>query len=53
VPDDRPVPGFVADEWEFRGRVAEADPVPSGFRADAAQAATQATGYYVFHGWQQ
>jgi hypothetical protein len=49
VPEDGPVPGFVASEWEFRGRLVEADQVPSGFHADAARAATRANGYYVFH----
>ncbi|HEX8165537.1 MAG TPA: hypothetical protein VF601_07075 [Beijerinckiaceae bacterium] len=49
VPEDRPVPGFVAGEWEFRGRVGEADPVPGGFRAEAARAAERADGYYLFH----
>ena len=53
VPEDRPVPGFVAGEWEFRGRVAETDPPPSGFRIDSAQAATRLSGYYVFHTWRQ
>ena len=53
VPEDRPVPRFVAGDWEFRGRVAEADPVPSGFRADAARDAMRTTGYYVFHASRQ
>ena len=45
--------GLVAGEWEFRGRVAETDPPPSGFRIDSAQAATRLSGYYVFHAWRQ
>ena len=51
VPEDRPVPDFVAGEWEFRGRLgeAEAEAAPSGFRPEAAQAATQTAGYYIFH----
>ncbi|HEX8664921.1 MAG TPA: hypothetical protein VF744_12910 [Beijerinckiaceae bacterium] len=53
VPEDSPVPGFVAGEWEFRGRVGEAESVPSGFRPDAAQAAAQAAGYYIFHAMPQ
>ena len=49
VPEDRPVPGFVAENWEFRGRLGEAEAAPRGFRPEAAQAATRATGYYIFH----
>ena len=53
VPEDRPVPDFVAENWEFRGRLGEteveAEAAPSGFRPEAAQAATQATGYYIFN----
>ena len=49
VPEDRPVPGFVGENWEFRGRVGEAEAAPSGFVPDAAQAATRAIGYYIFH----
>jgi hypothetical protein len=50
VPEDRPVPRFVAgEEWEYRGRVVEDRPLPAGFRLDAAQVSARFNGYYLFH----
>lgn len=49
VPEDRPVPRFVAGgEWEYQGRIADGTAPPAGFRFDAAQAAQRLNGYYVF-----
>ena len=49
VPEDRPVPKFVdGAEWEYRGRVADDDAPPPGFRDEAAAAAARVNGYYIF-----
>lgn len=46
VPEDRPVPRFVAGgDWEYEGDGAAP---PPGFRIEAAQAAQRLNGYYIF-----
>lgn len=49
VPEDRPVPPFVAGgEWEYHGRIAQDAPPPPGFLVERADAAQRLSGYYVF-----
>jgi hypothetical protein len=49
VPEDRPVPGFVAsDEWWFERSLRPLDMSPAGFEGRAAQAGVRFNGFYLF-----
>lgn len=49
VSEDRPVPGFLSGEaWEYRRTIVEHLAAPSGFKLDAAEAASRLTGFYLF-----
>ena len=49
VPEDRPVPGFVApDEWWFERTLRPLDISPPGFEGRAAQAGVRFNGFYLF-----
>ncbi|KAB1069634.1 hypothetical protein [Methylobacterium planeticum] len=48
VRQDQPVPRFV-EGWTFTGVIAEAAAAPPDFKLRAAQAATELTGFYLFH----
>jgi hypothetical protein len=49
VPEDRPVPAFItALNWEFGGKLENADRDPHAFNHEAAGASVRVNGFYLF-----
>jgi hypothetical protein len=49
VPEDRAVPGFIAEEaWEFDRKLAGTEAAPMGFNTSAATASVRFNGFYLF-----
>jgi hypothetical protein len=48
VPEDKAVPSFVTQGWEFAAKVTNPSEAPRGFQEHAARAGVRFNGYYVF-----
>jgi hypothetical protein len=48
VPEDRAVPAFLTDRWEFGGKISEPRDAPPGFDVSKAELSARLNGFYVF-----
>jgi hypothetical protein len=48
VPEDRAVPAFLTDRWEFGGKINHPHDAPPGFDPGKAELSARLNGFYVF-----